>query len=202
MSGPDPQILIDIPSQLVGQRVIVRPYRPGDGTALWDAVEESREHILPWLPWGPSHKSPDDSEAFVRKCHAKWLLREDMPMGVWDRTGEKYLGGSGLHRIEWGVPSFEIGYWLRKSAQGRGYMTEAVWLITQLAFETLKAQRVFIRAAAGNYRSAAIPPRLGFIHEGTLRNSARNANNELCDMLMFAMTPGEYENRSAEMRVG
>jgi RimJ/RimL family protein N-acetyltransferase len=193
MSDTHPPILTELPELLLGERVLVRPFRPGDGAALWDAVEESREHILPWLPWGDTHKSPADSEAYARRNCAKWLTREDLPLSVWDRSAAEFLGGSGLHRIEWDVPSFEIGYWLRKSAVGQGYMTEAVSLICALAFETLAAQRVFIRCAAGNQRSAAIPVRLGFAYEGTLRNAKRDTRGELRDMLIFGMTPDGYK---------
>jgi RimJ/RimL family protein N-acetyltransferase len=197
--SPNP-IMVDIPSELVGERVRIRPYRTGDGAALWEAVEESREHILPWLPWGDTHKSPADSEAFVRRNEGRWILREDLPLSIWDRSTGRYLGGSGLHRIDWAVPSFEIGYWLRKSAEGHGYMTEAVWLITSMAFETLKANRVFIRCATRNHRSASIPPRLGFVHEGTLVNSLRDARGDLCDIMMFAMTPKCYDYVKSERK--
>lgn len=186
-------ILIDLPTELVGERVIVRPYRTGDGQALWEAVDESREHIVPWLPWGDTHKSPADSEALVRQFQSRWLLREDLALAIWDRQGGRYLGGTGLHRIDWETPSFEIGYWLRKSATGQGFMTEAVRLVTQMAFKTLGAQRVNIMAASGNHRSAAIPPRLGFVHEGTRRNFKRNTRGELCDFVEFVMTPEEYQ---------
>jgi RimJ/RimL family protein N-acetyltransferase len=185
-------VLRNVPDELIGDRVIVRPYRPGDGAQLWEAVDESREHLLPWLPWGDTHKSPTDSEEFARKMEAKWLLREDMPAGIWERATGRYLGGTGLHRIDWEVPSFEIGYWLRKSAVGHGYMTEAVRLLCTMAFETLGANRVHIQAAVGNHRSAAIPARLGFIHESTQRNAKRITTGELVDMMVFAMTPAEY----------
>ncbi|HLJ54357.1 MAG TPA: GNAT family protein [Chthonomonadaceae bacterium] len=186
-------ILLDLPDELAGPRVLVRPYRTGDGAALWEAVEESREHIMPWLPWGDTHKSPDDSEAFARRMQANWLLREDLSLSIWDRAGARYLGGSGLHRADWKIPSFEIGYWLRKSAAGQGYMTEAVRLITELAFTTLGAKRVFIRCAAANTRSAAVPPRAGYTLEGVLRNSHVDARGALHDMMLFAMTPEDYE---------
>jgi RimJ/RimL family protein N-acetyltransferase len=181
---------------LMGERIIVRPFRPGDGAAIWEAVEESREHILPWLPWGDKHKTLADSEEFARRSQARWMLREDMPVGIWERSTNRYLGGSGLHRINWDVPSFEIGYWLRKSAEGNGYMTEAVKLLTNLVFTGLSANRLEILAAVDNHRSAAIPRKLGFTHEATLRNWARLSNGQLTDMLLFSMTPSEYE-RSA-----
>ena len=63
-------------------------------------------------------------------------------------------------------------------------------MLTRFAFEELSAQRVFIRCAAGNHRSAAIPEeQLGFVPEGSLRNTNRDTNGDLYDMLMFGMTP-------------
>jgi len=192
MSNDIPPILRDLPSELIGERVLLRPYRAGDGQALWEAVDESREHILPWMPWGDQHSSPRDSEALVRKWQASWLLREDLALGVWERATGRYLGGSGLHRIDWEVPSFEIGYWLRRTAVGHGYMTETAWMLCRFAFEQLSAQRVFIRCGAGNHRSTAIPTRLGFVPEGRMRNANRDTNGALYDMLVFGMTPEDY----------
>jgi ribosomal-protein-serine acetyltransferase len=192
MANDIPPILRELPDQLLGEKVLIRPYRAGDGQALFEAVDESREHILPWMPWGSQHVTVADSEALVRKWQAKWILREDLALGVWDRTTGRYLGGSGLHRIDWEVPSFEIGYWLRRTAVGNGYMTEAAWMLCRFAFEELSAQRVFIRCGAGNQRSAAIPKRLGFVPEGCMRNANRDTNGELYDMLVFGMTPQDY----------
>ena len=192
MSNDLPPILRELPAQLLGERVLLRPHQPGDGQALWEAVDESREHILPWMPWGEKHRTPADSEEHVRKSQTRWLLREDLAVGVWDRASGRYLGGSGLHRIDWEVPSFEIGYWLRRSAVGHGYMTEAAWLLCRFAFDSLGANRVFIRCGANNHRSAAIARRLGFVPEGTLRNDKRDTNGALYDMLMFGMTPQDY----------
>ena len=186
-------ILIDLPDVLHGPRLLVRPYRAGDGAALWEAVEESREHIRPWLPWGPMHQSPADSEASVRRWQAKWLTREDLAVGLWDKATGRFLGGSGLHRINWDIPSFEIGYWLRQTAEGHGYMTEAGRLLCSLAFKTLGAQRVIIRCEAGNARSAAVAQRLGFVQEGILRNESRDTSGDVRDMALFAMTPGDYD---------
>jgi ribosomal-protein-serine acetyltransferase len=188
------QILLDLPEELRGERVLIRPYRAGDGGPLWEAVAESREHIRPWLPWEDKHTKPDDSEAFVRRSQAQWILREDLPMGIWQQETGRYLGGTGLHRIRWEVPSFEIGYWLRASAEGKGYMTETVRLLCALAFDTLEAQRVEIRCDTRNVRSAAIPRRLGFLLEATLHHQGRDTAGELCDSFIFAMTPEQYRN--------
>jgi RimJ/RimL family protein N-acetyltransferase len=187
-----PLILRDLPEQVVGERVIVRPYRPGDGQAVWEAIEEARETLKPWMPWVDKHRSPADSEEFVRRSHGNWHLRQDLIVGVWERESRAFLGGSGLHPKDPDLPSYEIGYWLRPSAVGRGLMTEAVRLLCGLAFETLGANRVFIRCDARNERSAAIARRLGFVLEGTFRNDARDTSGALRDTMWFGMLPEEF----------
>jgi RimJ/RimL family protein N-acetyltransferase len=188
---PQP-ILWDLPDELTGERVFVRAYRVGDGAALWEAIEESREHLRPWMPWVGEHKTPADSEAYARRSQARWLLREDLSVSVWERATGRFLGGSGLHTRDSDVPAFEIGYWLRASAEGKGYMTEAVWMLCGLAFETLSANRVMIQCDARNVRSAAIPRRLQFTQEATLRNHHRDTSGELRDTLVFALIPEDY----------
>jgi ribosomal-protein-serine acetyltransferase len=193
MSEAVSPLLVDIPAELIGERVMLRQFRPGDGAQFWEAIDESRQHLLPWMPIADAHQSPLESEAYVRRMYADWFLRVDMMFGIWELSTGRYLGLTGLLGRNWEVPSFEISYWLRKSAVGHGYMTEAVGLLTSMAFETLNANRVHITAASGNHKSAAIPQRLGFVHEATQRNVGRRSTGELVDMLVFAMTPKEYE---------
>lgn len=90
------------------------------------------------------------------------------------------------------MPAFEIGYWLRTSAWGRGYVSEAVQVLSRFAFEMLGANRVEIRCDPRNTRSAAVPTRLGFVQEALLRNDVRDGAGELRDILIFALTPDDY----------
>lgn len=181
--------LIDLPDSLEGPRVLLRPYRAGDGLAMFEAVDESRDHLSPWLPWVSGHGSPTDSEATARRCLAQWITREDLTMGMWDRASGRYLGGTGLHRMNWETPSFEIGYWIRKSAEGQGYVTEAVRVLRDFCFDELHAVRLHIRCQRSNVRSAAVPPRVGFELEGVLRNAMKGADGQPVDHLLFSMIP-------------
>ena len=191
-AAPPLPILCELPQEMVGQRVIVRPYRAGDGPALWEAIEESRAHLRPWMPWTDSHTTPADSEAYARRSAARWQLREDLSVGIWERVSKRFVGGSGLHPRDWDVPSFEIGYWIRLSAQGSGYVTEAVQMLCGLAFDVFGANRVSIQCDTHNIRSANVARRLGFTLEATLRNDARDTSGALRDTFCFGMTPAEH----------
>lgn len=198
VSSPSPAVanplLLDLTTELVGPRVIARAYRDGDGEAVAEAVAESRDRLLGAdMPWVKEWDAPEQGAIFVRRCHAKWAAREDFAFGLWERATGAYLGGSGLHRIDWSVPNAEIGYWIRTGSEGRGFVTEAAALIAAFAFDVLHAQRVRIRCAAENVRSAAVPRRLGFVHEATLRNECRRSDGTLRDTFEFGLTPTDFE---------
>lgn len=66
------------------------------------------------------------------------------------------VGGSGLHRIDWSVPKFEIGYWCRTRFAGHGYITEAVRGLGAFAFDQLGTRRVEILCDSRNHRSVRV----------------------------------------------
>lgn len=192
-SKEPPVILRELPEEITGERILLRPFRVEDAPAVHEAIAESVAHLQPWLPWAKPEYDLVEAQSFVRRALAKWILREDLAIGIWKRDTGRYLGGTGLHRIHWDIPAFEIGYWLRQSEEGRGYMAEAVTLLTRCCFETLKANRLEIRCDTRNLRSANVPRRLGFIHEATLRNDSRATTGELRDTFIFTLTPEDYE---------
>ena len=186
-------ILLDIPSELIGDRVVLRALRDEHSADLWNAVEASRENLKHWMPWVNDHNSIDFSREYVRRMQAKWLLREDLAMGIWRRADNQFLGATGLHRIDWAIPAMEIGYWVRPDAEGQGFVTNAVKLLSNFAFRHLHAERLTIRCDSKNLRSAAVPPRAAFIHEATLRQERRNADGNLGDTALFAITRADFD---------
>ena len=186
-------ILLDIPSELIGERVALRTFRDDHAPSLWNAVDSSREHLKRWMPWVNEHNSLEFSREYVRRMQAKWILREDMPMGIWHIKDNQFLGATGLHRINWAIPTMEIGYWLRTEAEGMGYVTEAVKLIAGFAYRYLHAERVTIVCDSSNFRSASVPPRAGFVHETTMRHERRDTAGNLSNTELFAMTRADFD---------
>lgn len=183
-------VLLNFPEEIETDRLLIRAPRYGDGPELREAVKESLAELRPWMPWAMGAlPSAEDYEARVREGRAKFLLREDLWLLIFLKGTQKLVGCSGLHRMDWNVPRFEIGYWVRTPCAGNGYITEAVRAITEFAFETLKARRVEIRCDALNERSAAVARRAGYAHEATLRHDERNhMTGALRDTFIFTLT--------------
>jgi RimJ/RimL family protein N-acetyltransferase len=132
----------------------------------------------------------EESEAVVRRQLARFIAREDLVFQIYRRNADgsagQLLGGTGLHRFDWKVRRFEIGYWIRTSAQGQGYVSEAVRALAAMAFDALKARRVEIRMDSNNRRSRAVAERCGFEFEGVLRRDALSPLGEPRDTCVYS----------------
>ncbi|SFJ03750.1 Acetyltransferase (GNAT) domain-containing protein [Paenibacillus sp. UNC496MF] len=183
-------LLLDIPSQFETERLLLRVPRPGDGRAVVEAMKASMKELRAWLPFAQEEPDEERTEANLREAYAQFIRREDMRLLLFEKSTGQFIGSSGLHNPDWNVRKFEIGYWIDTRHGGKGYMTEAVQGITVFAFTELLARRVEIRCDALNEKSQAIPQRLGFWHEGTLRNDGLSADgSRLRDTYIFGMIP-------------
>lgn len=195
--GPPPPTLpttIPFPEQLLGRRILLRPYSASDAASVKEAVDESRESLRPWMPWWQTHQTIEESIDFCVRSRARWMLRHTMNFGIWERATGRYVGGTGFNEPDWKVRKFEIGYWLRESAVGQGYVTEAVRVLTRAAFERLDANRVEIHCDSRNDRSRRVAERCGFTLEGTLRRDALTTGDKLRDTLIYGLIREEYES--------
>jgi ribosomal-protein-serine acetyltransferase len=190
-TGPVPD-QPEIPAELRGPRVLLRPLSLRDARAVWEAIEESRAHLSPWLPWVHTVRSLDDERTVIGRLRARWKLRQGLTVGIFDRITGRYLGGSGLHRINWDLRIFEIGYFIRAPEEGKGYITETVQVLTRFAFDDLAASRVEIYVAPRNVRSVRVPERLGFVLEGTLRRCREAVDGQPEDRHVFALIREDY----------
>lgn len=186
-------ILRDIPDSFDSERLTLRSPRPGDGATVNAAVLDSLHELRPWMVWAQQTPAVEDNERYAREAHIRFLKREDLSLLLFLKGTNTMVGSSGLHGINWAVPKFEIGYWVRTPYASQGYITEAVAAITAFAFTTLAAHRVEIRCDAKNERSAAVARRSGFTLEGTLCCEDRcSMTNELRDTLVFAKVRREF----------
>jgi RimJ/RimL family protein N-acetyltransferase len=191
MAAPPPHRAAPLYELVTGPRVLIRPFVMEDAEALYGAIVESRERLLPWMPWATGHQTVDETREYITRVRAAWQAGDDVNGGVFTLEGQHLLGALGLHSRNWEVPSFEIGYWVRTGAEGHGYIGEAVALITELVANDLGAQRIVIRCDVRNRRSAAVAERAGFVREGLLRNEMRSPSGDLRSTYVYSLTPDD-----------
>lgn len=190
-------ILIDVPELLEADDLQLRRPRAGDGPLLLDMQTATFAELQPWMPWARQPPTEDDCEAWCRRAHARFLLREDFVWWVFERGGELPLASVGLHRFDWTLRRFEIGYWRRSGQGGRGIVTESVRALNRLCFDRLDARRVEIRMDDANAASWRVAERAGFTLEAVLRNDTVNAAGQPASTRVYARVRGIEEPAAA-----
>jgi len=178
--------------RIESERLVIRCYNPKDALYLQKAVQESVEHLRPWMPW-----VKDEPEELKVKIERLRLFRADFDLsknyiyGVFDPNETELVGGTGLHpRV--GSNAFEIGYWIHVNHVNKGYATEISAALTKVAFEIEHVNRVEIHCDPKNIISATIPKKLGYVYEATLRNRSESIEGELIDSMIWSIIREEY----------
>ncbi|MCU0691967.1 MAG: GNAT family N-acetyltransferase [Polyangiaceae bacterium] len=173
-------------------RLRLFPIDASDVKELFRAVEESRAHLYPWLPWVPFHRDEAAVRRFVEACAADWDAGRAIRFTIRDRKSNELFGVVGLETCVHIHASCELGYWLCEGVQKRGYMTEAAGAALRAAFQRFGMHRVRVAAATSNHPSLAVIARLGFRFEGIAREAEFCAGRWL-DHAQFGMLAGDLE---------
>jgi RimJ/RimL family protein N-acetyltransferase len=174
------------------RRLVIRCWAPSDAPLLKAAIDASLDHLRPWMPWSERH--PQEVEtivALLRSWRARFDLDEDYVYGIWNPAEDQVLGGTGLHTRA-GTHALEIGYWIHADHINRGLATETAAALTRVAFEVNQVQRVEIHHALENLASAAVPRKLGFVREATLRQRTAGPDGEPRDAVIWTLLASEY----------
>ena len=173
----------------IGDEIVVRPFRSGDAEAVFEAVTSNYEHLREYMHWMVPDYSLRHAEEFVERSLESAANMTSLGFGIFDASD--LIGSIGFVNFEQSARRTEIGYWISKSYEGRGIISECCRLLINYAFDVLKMNRIEIHCATGNARSAAIPERFGFKLEGTLRQSEMR-NGKLHDFAVYGLLKNEW----------
>jgi ribosomal-protein-serine acetyltransferase len=167
----------------------LRLFEESDAEELQRVVAANRAYLAQWLPWANVRGGAEALLEWIRRTRQQ--IADDNGFQAAIIEDGAIVGVVGFHSVDWNHRSTSIGYWLAEDRQGRGTMTEAVRALTAHAFDVWRLNRVEIRVAVGNLRSAAIPRRLGFTADGVLREAERHGGSYK-DNAVYSMLASEW----------
>ncbi len=171
--------------------IVIRPFKPGDAQAVFDAIRESVAEISPWLRDVASVQSVDEVETFIA------LQPENISQGlayhcaITDLEGSAILGGCGLTQIHQNHRFANLYYWVRSSRTRQGIASRATRLTAHFGLATLGLQRIEIVVEPTNTASLRVAEKAGAQREGILRNRL-NSHGVPHDAVMFSLIPQDF----------
>lgn len=155
------------------ERLILRPAAETDVAEVVRFFVENRQHLVPWEPERPADFYTEEFWRIqVQRHRTAFQNGVAMMLFVFAQTDpNRPIGQISFTSISRGpAETCNVGYALAESAQGHGYMTEALGASVDYAFKRLNLHRVQAAFMPHNERSNAVLRRCGFVVEGYARD--------------------------------
>jgi ribosomal-protein-serine acetyltransferase len=165
--------------------------------ALFALVQANEARLRVWVPWLENVATLESTRQFIKRRLQRLADNNGWTAGIWYQ--DALAGEIGFDYIDWRNRFTEIGYWVGEAFEGKGLVSRACRALVDHAFRELGLNRVQIRCAVENRRSRAIPEKLGFQLEGTLRSIER-LSDRFVDLVVYGLLAEEWKARQATAR--
>lgn len=176
----------------LNRAITLQALGPEHAEALFTLVDTNREHLRAWLPWVDRTRRLADTQAYIRSTMTQAGRGLGPTFAVF--CDGQLAGVNGFHPLllehRWGG----IGYWLGAAFSGRGAAITSTRYLLDIGFHEFNLNRIEIRCAVGNSRSARIPQQLGFALEGRLRQ-CEWLYDHFVDHEVYGLLRAEYRAR-------
>jgi ribosomal-protein-alanine N-acetyltransferase len=163
--------------------LLLRPWELGD---LPLVEEAARDEYIPLVTTIPADYARDAGAAFVRRQWEQASTGVGYPFVIVDVRGDRPIGAIGVWLEDVHQGRASLGYWVVKSARGRGAAASALRAVTVWALGERGIPRLHLYIEPWNVASARTAERAGFQREGLLRGW-QVVGEARCDMVMYSM---------------
>jgi len=188
---------MDLPQQVIelDDLTLRRFNGEADLPEFFRVIEESLEHLRPWMAWADEHSLAKTADFLARRAE-HWASGEEFAYAI--VLDGAIVGACGMFR-RGDTPDNgrEIGYWLHPAATGRGVATRAACALVAQAFRLPGVDYVEVVHDPANHASGAVPARLGFT-EHLRRPAERLAPAETGEDQIWRLTRHQAENLAAK----
>ena len=154
-----------MPLPLATERLLIRPFRDDDATALHEVF--GSPEVMKWTPSPPSKDVAETAERLARTM--AFTARQPAGFGLWAlelKGSNEFLGQVGLFPVEGKGPEVEVAYELAPRVWGHGYATEAARALIDYGFREMQLQRVVALILPANTRSRNVASKCAMTVEG------------------------------------
>lgn len=177
MSQDGPLVMPEVRGRLVR----LRAFRTADVPAVREA---SADPLIPHITTVPPTDDPELAVAYVERQHERARTRVGYSFAIAD-ADDVAVGQIGLWLRDLDQGRASVGYWVRPSARGRGYASDALSALAEWSWSLGELDRLELYVEPWNEASWRTAERAGFAREGLLRAWQAVAGQRR-DMFMYS----------------
>lgn len=156
---------------------------------MFDVINECKVEFSQFLPWVSDFLTKEQLELNIQDATNNFAnFIGEFWFNIIEKKTGAFIGAIGFMIRDDTVPYFEIGYWLKTSQTGFGYVSEAIRIVEEYAFIQKGAKRIEIRMAGSNLKSQAVAKRCGYQLEGRFANARCLPSGDLDSTLVYVKT--------------
>ncbi len=174
----------------------LRPSRESDIESIYQACQDP---LISHFTTVPANYTLEHAQSFVRQLDPEGLQsKREIRFIIENNQGAvpALAGVISFHSPNFNNKVAEIGYWIAKEHRGKSIGTTAVKVLTNFGFETMGWNRIEAMIDHDNEASKKVVTRVGYEHEGLLRQRVIRANGEIIDMDLFAVLQKNWQGLS------
>lgn len=169
--------------------ITIVPVAVTHAPALAHFVQQNGEHLRVFLPAVLKVASLDEATHYLQAMEDGAASGEIFEWYLF--SGAALCGSIRVKEIDASDRKAKIGYFLGRQFEGKGIMTASLRVILRHCYTTLQLNRIELHCAALNIASQAVAQRLGFTHEGVLRQDEW-LNGAFVDQYVYGLLRAEF----------
>lgn len=176
-------------TSLENEHVLLTPVEPGDRAALHDIAMDTSI----WRYFITMIETEDDFDAFFTATVEDLAAGSRVPYVITDKSTGKVAGSMSIMSMAERDRRLEIGWsWLGCDFQGKGINRWAKYLLMELAFDALGAERVEFKTDELNVQARHALRNIGATEEGTLRSFNPMPDGRRRDAVFYSVLRAEW----------
>jgi [ribosomal protein S5]-alanine N-acetyltransferase len=120
------------------KRLRLRNYKEGDENQILYFILQNKNHLKDVIDeWEFAINDLNGAKDYIKKKKAGWVLKTILSFGIWLKEDNSLIGQLILFKINWREMKGQLGYYISKDFQNKGFTSEAVREIVKYVFEVL-----------------------------------------------------------------
>jgi RimJ/RimL family protein N-acetyltransferase len=165
----------------------LRPFALTDIEAVREA---SGDPHIPLITTVPDAFTEEEGRRFIERQWSRAAQGIGYSFAIADAGTDQAVGQIGLWLKDLGEGRASVGYWVVRSARGRGAAADALEVLARWALHDLRIPRLELHVEPWNLSSIRTAERAGFQREG-LSRSWQEVGGTRKDMYLYARLPGD-----------